>query len=254
MTHLDADEILQLNDKINTFVLVKPNQIDDHDVDLFVVKPPPSERERDPAHRAPVQIASPLCNGCRSALEYFSFFYTLQSRDANASEKIPSACILHAGARTLQGGDNAGCHLCILLMANLRVKRLAMSSIDHSNIEMCWRSDLSKPGARQLHFALTHRGHPRSSGNYWNILRLRLWPASEFDMSLLGKGAAKIMSERHSNTRSEQSREMALVRLARCQANRDGIHDQCNRQEEVREVAARGMVANTTPRRLIIVC
>jgi len=227
MALLDANEILQLNDKINTFVLVKPNQIDDLDVDLFVVKPPPSEL--DPAHRAPVQIASPLCDACRSALEYFSFFNALKSRDADAAEKIPSACLLHTGAKTLQDGDHAGCHLCILLMANLRVKRLAMRSIDQSNIEMCWQSDSSKPGARQLHFALTHRGHPRSSSNYWNLLKLRLWPASEFNTSLLGEGEAEIISERHSNTRSEQSREMALAWLARCQANRDGIHDQCNR-------------------------
>ncbi len=224
MALLDTNEILQLNNKINAFVLIKPNQVDNHDVDLFVVQPPPSER--DPAHRAPVQAATHICDACRSALEYFSFFDALQSKDRDAAEKLPPACLLHAGAKTLQDGDDAGCHLCVLLMANLRVKRLAMRSIDQSSIEMCWQSDSSKPGARQLHFALTHRGHPRSSNNYWNLLRLRLWPSSEFDISLLG-GEGEL--ERHSNTGSVQSRETALQWLARCQANQDGLHDQCNR-------------------------
>ena len=248
MALLDTNEILQLNDKITTFVLVKPGRVDDDDVDLFVVQPPPAVR--DSAHHASIQSASHLCDGCRGALEYFSYVDSLppapvllpeeqdedQEGSAAAEKKeeekdLPSACLLHSGAKTLQEGDDAGCHLCVLLMANLRVKRLAISSIDQSNIEMCWQkrsenSDARKPGAGLLHFALTHRGHPRSSSNYWNILKLRRWPASEFDRSLLG---GEGVMERHSNTGSTQSRDTALQWLGRCRANEDGKHHQCNR-------------------------
>ncbi|KAK3346443.1 hypothetical protein B0T25DRAFT_571579 [Lasiosphaeria hispida] len=179
MALFETNEVLKVNDKTHTVVLISPNQVDNDDVDLFVVQSPPALH--DPAHRAP-------------------------SEGEGAAEKLPAACLVHAGAKTLQEGDKARCHLllatqkkghpfqhqkghpfqhlCVLLMANLRVKRLAMRSIDQSNIEMCWQS--RQPKLTRLHFALTHRGHPRSSRNYWNILKFHLQGSSEFDMALLG--------------------------------------------------------------------
>lgn len=226
MALLETDEILQLNDKIDTFVMINPDRDDDDDVDLFVVKPPPAER--DPAHRAPIGSIAHLCGPCRGAFEYFSFWINAQqSGDKEAAEKLAPVYLLHASATTLREGETARCHLCVILMANLRVKRLAMRSIDQSHIEMCWQSREAKPA--QIHIALTHQGHPRSTQNYWNILKLRLRLSSEFDEALLGVTETSKGMERHSSTGSVQSREHAMQWLSRCQANEDGKHSQCDR-------------------------
>ncbi|KAK3377501.1 heterokaryon incompatibility protein-domain-containing protein [Podospora didyma] len=234
MALLNTNEILQLNNNVHTFVLVRPNQVDIEDVDLFVVQPPAAPL--DPAHRLPTKSMTHLCDTCRSALEYFSFCLN-SGPQKDDDTKLPASCLLHEGATTLQEGEDERCHLCILLMANLRIKRLAMQSIDQSNIEMCWqqagRGENPKPA--RLHFALTHRGHDRSTNNYWNILKLHLWTDDEFDESLLWPGDWKPSEgrpalERHPSTESVQTRDNALAWLARCEADEDGKHDQCNRQ------------------------
>ena len=219
--HLDADEVRQVASHIHTFVIRDHSRPDpDDDVELYVVHPPPNVR--NPAHHQPVVSSTHLCDACRGAFEYFSFW-----RDASASKgnqravKPPSACLVHSGAEALQAGEGAGCHLRILLMAHLRVKQITMHAVERSNIEMCWQARGAT--ASRLHFAVTYRGLPRSTSNYWNLMKLDLRPVKEFDMSLLG------LLERRSNTSSVLSRHYARQWLARCQANQDGIHDQCNR-------------------------
>ncbi|KAK0669100.1 heterokaryon incompatibility protein-domain-containing protein [Cercophora samala] len=246
MNVLDSDEILKRNDKITSFVLVNPNQVDDDDVDIFVVKapgpPPPAAHlnqttAASPAisHGSNLGVTSPrstsiscmtrLCDTCSNAMNYFGHYLdVLKSKGEEAVENLPAACLLHSGAKTLQDGEDSSCHVCVFLMANLRVKRLAMESIDQSNIEMCWQSG---PSPKRLHFALTHQAHPRSAKNYWNILKLQIWPSSEFDKTLFGMRDGGGM-ERHSSTKSEQTRDNAIEWLKRCQANEDGKHDQCN--------------------------
>ena len=94
---------------------------------------------------------------------------------------------------------------------------------------MCWQAD--KKMAR-LHFALTHGGHPRATDNYWNFLKLQLWPCSEHGIDLFtGVGNVKDGSpsfERTSNTNSQQTRDLAVEWLSGFQANEDGRHNQCN--------------------------
>ncbi|KAK0732494.1 heterokaryon incompatibility protein-domain-containing protein [Apiosordaria backusii] len=242
MNLLESNEILQLNDKITSFVLISPNRVDDEDVDIFVVKPPPGPAahwaalyHQDGSDDAPIAQLRPridsitkLCGVCRDGLDYLGYYLDLlksKGKDHESVKDLPTACLLHTGAKTLQDGEDSRCHLCVLLMANLRVKRLAMESIDQSNIEMCWQSD--KPTPTRLHFALTHRGHPRAAKNYWNILKLQLWPSSDMDTALFGM--ADDGMERHSSTESVQTRDNALQWLNKCQANEDGKHDQCNR-------------------------
>lgn len=225
MALLDAKEILKLNQKIKTFVLVSADSIDKDDVNLFVVKPPPAVRSSE--HHAPVQSMTGLCDTCRDALEYFSYYLnTLKAGGKDATEDLPAACLLHAGAQALQRGEDAECHLCVLIMSDLRNKRLAMGPIDQSSIEMCWQSD--HLSTVRLHFALTHNGHERTTNNYWNFLKLQLWPCSEFGAELFGKDAVGADIVRHGSTGSEQSRDRALQWLSRCQENVDGKHDQCN--------------------------
>ncbi|KAK3380514.1 heterokaryon incompatibility protein-domain-containing protein [Lasiosphaeria ovina] len=231
MALLETSEIAQLNDKIETFVLINPSAADDDDVTLFVLQPPPAER--DPAHRAPIESSiGSLCAACCSALEYFAFYLSNlpQSQTKAAADKLPAACLVHAGATTLQDGDTARCHLCVQLMATLRVKRLAMASIDASNIEMCWQqpSDDTAPKVARLHFALTHRGHARSEKNYWNILTLRLRAPDPLVNAALDLADSQRTLERHASTNSPQTRAHALQWLARCQADADGAHGQCN--------------------------
>lgn len=247
MNLLESDEILKGNDKITSFVLVNPDRVDDDDVDIFVVKspgPPPFTRYNEtkassleePAETsqdansgskpsATIRSMTQLCDTCYNALNYFGYHADLhKTKGEEAMEGLPAACLLHNGAKTLQDGEDGRCHLCVFLMANLRVKRLAMESIDESNIEMCWQSG---PAPKRLHFALTHRGHPRAAKNYWNILKLQIWPFSEFDKELFGMTEGKGM-ERHPTTESEQTRDNALEWLKRCQTNEDGKHNQCN--------------------------
>lgn len=185
MALLDANEILKLNQKIKTFVIVRAGAADEDDVDLFVVTPPPAVG--DNTYRTPVQSMTNICSTCRGALEYFSYYVeTLKSGGGDAVEDLPAACLLHAGIQTLLKGDDAGCHLCVLIMSDLRTKRLTMESIDQSNIEMCWKSQ--QLTSSRIHFALTHNGHERTTNNYWNFLKLQLWPCFEFSTELFGVG------------------------------------------------------------------
>lgn len=224
MALLDANEVLKINKKIDTFVIVRADATDEEDVDLFVVKPPPAIR--DTAHRAPLRSMTDICSNCRCALEYLSYYVeTYKSGGEDAVEDLPAACLLYAGVQTLLEGDDAGCHLCVLIMADLRTKRLMMKSIDQSNIEMCWRPKQLTPS--RIHFALTHNGHERTTNNYWNFLKLQLWPCSDFGTELFGVEDSSEF-ECHGSTGSQQSRDRAVQWLFRCQANEDGRHDQCN--------------------------
>ncbi len=232
---LNSSDILAMNDKIGTFVLISADSTDEDDVDLFVVAPPPAVR--DAAHRAPIEYMTSLCESCRSALEYCSYFCNTSKPDSeDGAEDLPAACLLHAGAKTLQEGSDAECHLCVLVMSDLRTKRLAMQSIDQSNIEMCWRkSETKQPMPGLIHIALTHNGHARSAQNYWNFLKLKLWPCSEFSPSLFGQLASSVSStsptlKLHGSTSSEQTQAKAVQWLSRCRANEDGRHAQCNRE------------------------
>lgn len=257
MNLLVSDEILTLNDKLTSFVLVSPNRVDDDDVDIFVVKapgPPPSTphdetRASSAAHpdetteacpdaaqgskvratlpeTASIDCMTRLCDICHKALNYLGYYLDVFiSKGKEAAEDLPTACLLHHGAKTLQDGEDERCHLCVFLMATLRVERLAMESIDQSNIEICWQSNTTP--IKRLHFALTHRGHPRSAKNYWNILKLHIWPSSEFDTALFGMSDEGSM-KRHSSTESALTRDNAIHWLERCQANEDGKHSQCN--------------------------
>ncbi|ROV96775.1 hypothetical protein VMCG_07883 [Cytospora schulzeri] len=226
MALLNSNEILEINKKIKTFVIVRAGSTAADDVDLFVVTPPPAVQ--DTAHRAPVQSMTSVCNTCQCALEYFSYYLdTAKSGGKAAVEHLPASYLLHAGVQTLLSGDDAECHLCVLIMADLRTKRLALESIDQSNIEMCWRSEELTPSL--IHFALTHKGHERTTNNYWNFFKLQLWPCSEFDLGLFGEESSSEF-ERHGNTGSEHSRDRAVQWLSRCQANEDGRHNQCNQR------------------------
>lgn len=227
MAFLDTNEILKINTKIQTFVIVQPGATDKDDVDLFIVTPPPAIR--DVAHRAPLRSMTDICSTCQDALEYFSYYVeTLKSGGEDAVKGLPPACLLHAGVQTLLKGRGAGCHLCVLILSNLLAKRLAMESVDQGNIEMCWQSEQLTPS--RIHFALAHNGHPRTSNNYWNFLKLQLWPCAEFGTELFG-GDESSGFERHGSTSSQQSRDRAVQWLSRCQANEDGRHDQCNKSQ-----------------------
>ncbi|KAK4203930.1 heterokaryon incompatibility protein-domain-containing protein [Triangularia verruculosa] len=224
MNLLDSDEILQHNNKLTSFVLISPDRVDHEDVDIFVVKAPPVPR-LDNINS--INSLTRLCDACQKGLNYFGYYFdVLRSKGKEAAEDLPAACLLHTGAKTLQVGEYESCHLCVLLMANLRVKSLDMESVDQSNIEMCWQSD--KPTPTRLHFALTHRGHPRSAKNYWNFFKLQIWPASEFDKALFSMSDNSEGMERHPSTASVSTRDNAMQWLKRCQANQDGIHNQCN--------------------------
>lgn len=228
---LSTEEILKINDKINTFVLMSSGSLDTNDADLFVVIPPPNTR--DPSHQAPVDSKSHLCSTCRSALEYLSYYVqTQEDGGSNAVEGLQPACLLHDGADTLQQGDDEGCHLCVLLMSDLRTKRIMLESVGQSRIEMCWQSDDGKEPSR-LHFALTHGAHPRATDNYWNFLKLHMWPCSEHGKSLFTgtENEADSRIARSGSTNSQQTRGLAVKWLSICRANEDGRHGQCNQAQ-----------------------
>lgn len=223
---LSTEEILKINDKIDTFVIVSSASLETNDADLFVVIPPPDTR--DPSHRAPVRSMTDLCSTCRSALEYLSYYVkTWIEEGKDAVKGLQSACLLHDGADLLQQGEDESCHLCVLLMSDLRTKRISLESVGQSRIEMCWQTDKD---LSRLHFALTHGAHPRATDNYWNFLKLQMWPCSDHGTELF-RGRNKDPSslfELSSSTDSQQTRDLAVEWLSVCQANEDGRHGQCN--------------------------
>lgn len=227
---LSTEEILKINNKINTFVLMPAGSLDTRDANLFVVIPPPDTR--DPQHQAPVNSMTHLCSTCRDVLGYFTYYLeTRASGGKDAVEGLHPACLLHSGADTLQQGEAESCHLCVLLTSDLRTKRIDLASSGRSRIEMCWQSDPDQPLER-LHFALNHCDHPRASDNYWNFLKLQLWPCSEHGVELFTGSAVDSDGvprlERAGHTDSEHSRDLAVEWLSVCQANEDGRHGQCN--------------------------
>ncbi|KAK2603120.1 hypothetical protein N8I77_009600 [Diaporthe amygdali] len=228
---LSTEEVLKINQKIHTFVLLPANALDTNDADLFVVQPPP--HVRDPAHQAPVHSMTHLCDTCRGALEYMSYYLETEA-PKEAVEDLHPACLLHDGADTLQQGEVDQCHLCVLIMSDLRTKRLNMGPVARSRIEMCWQSD-QKPLAR-INFALTHGGvNERSTNNYWNFLKLQLWPGSEHGTELFvgcrSGGEEGRNVQRSSSTDSQHTRDVAVEWLSVCQANEDGKHGQCNQDQ-----------------------
>jgi len=82
---------------------------------------------------------------CCGALEYFSFVDSLKPEGEGEEDgekpkpALPVVCLLHASVKTLQDGEDVGCYLCVLLIANLRVKRLVIVLINELNIKMCWQ-------------------------------------------------------------------------------------------------------------------
>jgi hypothetical protein len=131
-------------------------------------------------------------------------------------------CVVHRGIAAVEQGERATCQICVYLMAKIRISRKNVDA--QCNIEMCWESDETRP--KRLHFAVVHRGFPRATNSYVNILRLRLWPHSEVDFRLLSATEPSRL-ERTSNTGGPWN--PALHWLRRCQANADGMHEQCNR-------------------------
>lgn len=230
---LSAEEVLKINNKIDTFVLVRAESPDPEDVDLFVVAPPPDSR--DPHHQAPVRSMTHLCATCRGALGYLSYYVqTWSSGGRDAVEGLHSACLLHdGGAGTLAQGEDESCHLCVLLTSDLRTKRVSPESVAQSRVEMCWKAD---EALSRLHFALTHRGHPRATDNYWNFLKLQLWPCSDHGVRLftsVKEGSDESLGlGRSGSTNSQLSRDLAVEWLRVCQADEDGRHGQCNQAQE----------------------
>lgn len=230
---LSTEDILKINnntnDNINTFVTVYLKSLDPNDVDLFVAIPPPDTR--DPSHQASYSFTTPLCSTCRSSLRYLSYYFETWASvgGGEAIKGLPSACLLHDSADTLQQGEAESCHLCVLLMSDLCTKRISLDRGGKFRIEMCWKEEET---LSRLHFALTLGDHPRATDNYINFLKLHLWPCAEYGNGLFTDARSGNDENpddgRTTWTGSQQSRMRAVQWLNSCQANEDGRHGQCN--------------------------
>jgi hypothetical protein len=64
MALFDANEIFRVNDKINGIVLTDPTRVDDDDIDLFLVKPPPVAVDCNLGHIPVESRMGELYNAC----------------------------------------------------------------------------------------------------------------------------------------------------------------------------------------------
>ncbi|KAH6685330.1 heterokaryon incompatibility protein-domain-containing protein [Plectosphaerella plurivora] len=242
----------------------------------FPIKPPPANP--DPSHAAPITTTSPLCDRCRTALEYHAYYVDLTEIKGQEENLPPSAITLHQSHTEFIESLAAGCHLGDLLFQKLyRYGLLESRIMEESSIEMVWSRNLRPDDAsegdeeaenklslrrpRQLQFALVKNDQPRSTDDYWVFQRLRLWGMAKYeafhhqpdteDLALLAEKlkfveirppwlqnrTGRVLdyiypipggSEQHQTTDSDRSQALAVRWLARCRANKDGTHDQCN--------------------------
>ncbi|MCJ1246466.1 hypothetical protein MMC30_003673 [Trapelia coarctata] len=227
------------NKGLNASVFIDEDSKSPTDGDLFVIDPPPmirpSGQERFVASRYGV------CKTCESVLGYLGYYAEQLVLGKKAMErlKLPAAAVHHPSLRSFKEGFLSGCHLCVLLGYYIRAPE---NEEEHEGvlIEMCWASEQTLSyglGEVRVSFAVTDSRQERSRANYFNFLRLQLWPAEQFPNMLdlptqvpdlndegLPIGVPGI------STGSLTSQKLASEWLARCERNEDGKHDQCNKR------------------------
>ena len=150
---------------------------------------PPPTRPR--AERRPVCTDSPLCKVCRSALEYFAYVvgackaWRTSAKDLELSEAVSHHRELYS---LFDEAFSYSCHLCIFLASYIRGPENESGMWRHVardiQVEMSFDVDFTRHETLEycrLHFSTTNPKRDRNEDdNYWNFLRLQIWPTENF--------------------------------------------------------------------------
>ena len=150
--------------------------------------PPPT---RPKIERRPIRTDSALCNVCRSALEYYAYVvgackaWQTSAKDLDLSQVVSHHRELYS---LFDEAFSYSCHLCIFLASYMRgpeneagMWRLVARD---AQLEMSFNVDFTSWKTRKfgrLHFSTTNPKQDRNEDNYWNFLRLEIWPAENTD-------------------------------------------------------------------------
>ena len=240
--------------------------------------PPPT---RPKAERRPIRTESPLCAVCRSALEYFAYVvgackaWRTSAEDLDLSEVVSH----HRELYTLfDEAFSYSCHLCIFLASFMRGPENEAGAWRHvardAQVEMSFHVDFTRDQTLKycrLHFSTTNPKRDRNEDdNYWNFLRLQIWPIEDFEaatklyVSQATRKGRRDSSNRSSSADTHENNDQCLTRssscdddsdennsvipegdstgsissqrlakewLDRCQKNEDGQHGDCNTSE-----------------------
>ena len=147
--------------------------------------PPPI---RPKAERRPIHTDSPLC---RSALEYYAYVvgacnaWRTSAKDLELSEVVSHHRELYS---LFDEAFSYSCHLCIFLASYMRGPENEAGMWRHVardvQVEMSFKVDFTMPETLKygrLHFSTTNPKRDRNEDdNYWNFLRLQIWPTGDF--------------------------------------------------------------------------
>ena len=150
--------------------------------------PPPT---RPKAERRPIRTDFPLCKVCRSALEYYAYVvgackaWQTSAEDLDLSEVVSHHRELYS---LFDEAFSYSCHLCIFLASYMRGPENEAGMWRHvardAQVEMSFNVDFTSYKTRKfgrLHFSTTSPRRDRSEDNYWNFLRLEIWPTEDTD-------------------------------------------------------------------------
>ena len=150
--------------------------------------PPPT---RPKAERRPIRTDSPLCDVCRSALEYFAYVvgackaWRTSAKDLELSQVVSHHRELYS---LFDEAFSYSCHLCIFLASYVRGPEneagMWRNVARDAQVEMSFDVNFTRHDTLKycrLHFSTTNPKRDRNEDdNYWNFLRLQIWPAKDF--------------------------------------------------------------------------
>lgn len=150
--------------------------------------PPPT---RPKAERRPIRTDSPLCDVCRSALEYFAYVVGACKAWRNSAKDLELSEVVSHHRELYSLFDEAfsySCHLCIFLASYMRGPEDEAGMWRHvardTQVEMSFDVDFTRHKTLnycRLHFSTTNPKRDRNQDdNYWNFLRLQTWPTKDF--------------------------------------------------------------------------
>ncbi|KAI1295290.1 hypothetical protein F5Y03DRAFT_303930 [Xylaria venustula] len=190
-----------------------------------------------------IETGQSFCNACLSALGYLARY--LEQRISvpdrcEMSDRLPPNVVLHWNLLALEASRIGGCHLCSLISLYVlkpgEFRPLGM--LQNLQVELVLCSDEgtdSRAKETRLACALTPNFQAeRTSDEYWEVFKLRLWPSPEHDgffprQAPLGDSQSpsllKYAPPRGTNIRC--AKHVATDWLDRCKNNHGGIHGAC---------------------------
>ena len=185
---ISAREAQAFNNKVHTLSFVLPDASDNDDAHFFAIFPPP--QIRPDTQSRPAHTDSVLCEICRSSLEYFAYWMEKSRLNRSPADglKLSTVVAHHPNLYSLEASVGLKRHCCLFLAYALEsiFKGMPEPFASVLQIELCWGSGTGMldgkgiPGRARINLTLTDPTEERTSNNYFNFIRLQLWPAHDF--------------------------------------------------------------------------